>query len=167
MKSLCASLVMAALVGLVIGCDDPNPPRTGGPGAEQSRDNNTGGPGANQQARNDNPLRNLGVPDNAFKLDPPNLETNINQGERKNVEIGINRGNNFDQDVRLSFENLPKGVKVEPASPVIKAGDKSANVMVEVAKDAAVGHHTITVKGKLMKEGPEATNTFKIEVKKP
>ena len=94
------------------------------------------------------------------------MGTSIKQGEKAEVKIGITR-KDFDQDVALTFKDVPKGVTISPAHTTIKAGDKEVNVSVEAAKDAALGEHTVTIVGKPEKEGPEATNTWKITVKQP
>src|SRR5262249_11004467 len=104
------------------------------------------------------------TPENSFKLDLPNLETSVKQGEKKTVTVGISRGKNFNQDVKLDF-GLPPGLKMSPASPVIKAGDKNVEVSFEAAKDAALGHHTINVTG-TPATGDKGASTLKIEVKK-
>ena len=45
-----------------------------------------------------------------FSLSVPRLSTSIKQGESKVVSIGIDRVKNFDQEVALSFGDLPRGV---------------------------------------------------------
>ena len=50
-----------------------------------------------------------------FSIDVPNLSTKLAQGESKNVAIDIRRGKNFDQEVKLSFQNVPKGVTIDHA----------------------------------------------------
>jgi uncharacterized membrane protein len=146
MKKLVAVAAIVALLGLV-GCEDKSPP---------------GGPGANSTNRDDN--LGLTQPDNTFRLDPPNLETGLKQGETKTVKIGINRGKNFDQDVKLDFSGAPQGVKVTPASREIKANEKDVQVTIEAAQDAALGEHTITVTGTPAREGKPTTTNFKVQV---
>jgi uncharacterized membrane protein len=128
----------------------------------------SGGPGATNRDRNGD--RDSGVhvtqPENTFSLSVPTLGTSIKQGERNTVKIGISRGKNFDGDVKLSFDGLPQGASISPAHPTIDSSEKEETVTLEAAKDAPLGDFTITVKGKPSK-GPEATNTFKITVKKP
>jgi uncharacterized membrane protein len=100
-------------------------------------------------------------------IDVPNLETTLKQGETKTITIGIERGKNFDQDVKLEFANLPPGVKVEPMNPTIPASEKNDQIKLEAAPDAALGEHTITVTGKPAHEGAATSATLKIQVKKP
>lgn len=148
MKSLLAtSLGMALLASL--GCNDKNTP--GGPGA-------TNTDRTNRTAVTD--------PDNTFRLDTPNLETNLRQGESKTITIGITRNQNFDQDVRLEFSPAPAGLKILPANKEIKASDKNVQVTLEAAREAALGHHEITVTGTPARSGAPAKTTFKVEIKK-
>jgi hypothetical protein len=142
-----------AIVGCLfaIGCDQKS--TSGGPGVTKSEGRESG--------------IHVRQPEDTFKLETPTLETSVKQGESKGpVKIGISRGKNFDQDVKLSFSEPPKGVKITPASPVLKAGDKEASVTLEAAPDAALGRHTITVTGTPEKGGAPATTELKIDVKK-
>jgi uncharacterized membrane protein len=145
MKTLCAGLVLVASAAF-LGCETKS--TSGGPGAKDS--NRTGG---------------LTQPENTFSLKPPMLSTTIKQGETHAVTISIDRGKNFDKDVALKFDDLPKGVTIEPASPTIKHGDKEAKVDVKAADDAALGDHVIKVVGH-PSEGPDATHEMKIKVDK-
>ena len=123
----------------------------------------TGGPGAKEKDRGPHVTQ----PENSFSLSPPTLATNVKQGEKAEVKIGVNRGKNFDQDAALTFSGAPQGVTISPAHATLKASDKEVTLTVEAAKDAALGDHTITIVARPTKEGPEATSTFKITVKKP
>lgn len=146
MKKLLASLSFLALVAFV-GCETKSTP--GGPGA------------TNPSAKK--PL--VGQADNTFTLDVPNLATNVKQGESKTVGIALNRGNNFEEDVTLKFDNLPKGVTVEPSDPTIKKGEKEAKITLKAAADAAVGDFNVKVTGHPTK-GADASNEFKVTVDK-
>ena len=145
MKSLCVGLLVAALA-ISTGCDGKS---------------TSGGPGATNTSGNKKPQ--VGQSENSFKLSPPKLATRLKQGEAKDDTIGIDRGKNFDQDVTLKFEGLPKGVTIDPASPTIKHGDKEAKVTVKAAGDAAVGDFTVKVVGK-PNDGPEAANELKLTI---
>jgi uncharacterized membrane protein len=146
MKNVVTILSVAALVAIV-GCN--NQGTSGGPGTTNRSDNK--------------PV--IGRAEDTFTLDPPNLATQLKQGESKAVAIGINRGKNFDQDVTLKFENLPKGVSIEPAHPVIKHGDTEAKLAIKATDDAAVGEFGIKVTGHPAK-GSDASNEFKVAVAK-
>jgi uncharacterized membrane protein len=142
MKRIACGLVAFSLAAL-IGCSKGT---SGGPG--------TGG---------DKPL--LGEAENRFNLSPPTFSTKLTQGESKAASIGIRRGKNFDQDVTLKFEGLPKGVTIDPGSPVIKHGDEEAKFTVKAAEEAAVGDFTVKVTGHPTK-GDNAASEFKITVAK-
>jgi uncharacterized membrane protein len=151
MKSLCVSLFTTSVLALAVGCEGPHSPPPGGPGATESADHKV----------------QFGVPDNAFKLDMPTLSTHVKQGERKDVKIGIKRGKNFDQDVKLELSSVPQGVTIKPMNPTVKAGEKEVNVQVDASKDAALGDHDVQVKATPAKEGSATTDHFKITVEKP
>jgi uncharacterized membrane protein len=104
--------------------------------------------------------------ENTFSLDAPNLTTTLKQGEQQVVSIAISRGSKFDQDVTLTFDNLPKGVTIDPAKPVIKVGEKEAKVTIKAAADAALEDHEIKITGHPA-SGQDATNTLNITVSKP
>ena len=93
------------------------------------------------------------------------MSTKLAQGEAKALSIGITRGKNIDQDVTLNFNELPKGVTIDPANPVIKHGDLDAKVTLNAAADAALGDFTVKVKGHPT-TGPDASSDLKITVDK-
>jgi hypothetical protein len=145
MNKLCSGFLAAAALAFALGCSHGT---SGGPGA-------TG----------DQKKQTFGQADNTFSLEVPLLSTTIKQGESKVVKISIKRGKNFDEDVTLKFADLPKGVSVEPLSPMIKHADKEADVTIKVADDATPEKHTLHVMGHPTK-GPEAENKFDITVDK-
>jgi hypothetical protein len=137
MKRTFAGLLVAAVVTL-IGCGGKD--SAGGPGAT-----NPTGKG---------PL--YGQADNTFNLTAPS--TSLKQGETKAVSIGIKRGTNFQEDVTLKFADVPQGVTIDPASPVIKHGDKEREVTVKAAADASLGDFTVKVTGHPTKGGDGSTD---------
>jgi uncharacterized membrane protein len=100
-----------------------------------------------------------------FTLSVPTFSTTVKQGESKAVSLSINREKNFDEDVTLKFAELPKGVTIEPASPVIKHGDTEAKLMLRSEDDASLGDFKIKVTGHPVK-GADASHDFKITVAK-
>jgi uncharacterized membrane protein len=146
MKKSIGIVLVTGLVALA-GCNDKSTP--GGPGASNRRDNK--------------PV--VGRADDAFTVDPPNLATKLKQGESKAVVIAINRGKDFEQDVTLKFQNLPKGTSIEPTNPVIKHGDTEAKLTIKAADDAALGDFSVKVTGHPTK-GSDASNSFKVTVAK-
>jgi len=194
MKRSCASLLLFALVGF-IGCESKNttpggpgvnkpsnttnraPGTTGdtthrAPGDTTNRapgttnapgDTTHRAPGTTDTGTTNRPL--VGQAEETFTLSVPTLSVKIKQGETKTIDISEKRGKNFDQDVTLKFEGLPKGVTIEPAAPVIKHGDTDAQVKIRAADDAAVGDFTVRVIGHPTK-GADATSDLKITVTK-
>jgi hypothetical protein len=156
MKALCTGLVIVSLVGLV-GCTGSS---TG------SSEKHVGGPGASTNPSQKEPL--FGAGENEFKLKTPTLAVRLKQGESKQFTIGIDRGKNFDEDVKLTFEgspDIPKGLTFAPAAPTIKHGDKDETITAKAADDAAVGEFKIRVTGHPTK-GKDATDTFEVKIEK-
>lgn len=146
MKSACVALFAAALI-TVVGCESKS--TTGGPGATRTTD---------RQA-------SVGQSNETFTLDVPNLATTVKQGEAKQIGIDIRRGTNFGEDVTLSFDNLPKGVTIDPPSPSIKKGETGAKFNVRAAEEAALGDFTVKAKGTPTKGAP-AMSEFKLTVER-
>jgi len=163
MKTTFLAVAMAALLAFT-GC---NSGTSGGPGAK-TKDKTTAD--KTTTADKDNRGRTNGDTgltqgENTFKLTAPTLSTSLKQGESKEVTIGITRGKNFDQDVAVKFENMPKGVSVDPAAPTIKKGDKNVSVNVKAADDAALGDFTVKMIGH-PQTGEDATHDLKLTVNK-
>ncbi len=106
----------------------------------------------------------IGNSNDTFTLSMPLLSTGIKQGETKNITISISRGDNFDEDVTLNLQNLPKGVTVSPEKPMIAHGESEAVISVTAAPDAALGDFTIPVSGKPSGSGANSTNELSITV---
>jgi uncharacterized membrane protein len=143
MKSLFAGLMVTAVVVLT-GCNQDTP----------------GGPGPTPRTAN-KPV--FGQADDAFSLGVPKLSTKLKQGETKDVAISVARGKNFGEDVTLKFTGVPKGVTLDPASPVIRHGDKEAKITLKVADNASMGDFTLKVTGEPSK-GMAASSELKITV---
>lgn len=100
-----------------------------------------------------------------FTISVPTFSTSVKQGATKAVSISINRDKNFDEDVTLKFADLPKGVTIEPSSPVIKHGETEAKLVLTSEAEAATGDFTAKVTGHPTK-GADASHDFKISVAK-
>jgi hypothetical protein len=124
MKSLFAGLAVITLATLT-GCSQCTP----------------GGPGTTNKSPS------YGQSDDTFNLSVPVMSSNLRQGEQKEVTVGIKRAENFDEDVALKFADVPNGVTVEPASPVIKHGDRDAKITFKAGKDASLGNVKVKVTG--------------------
>jgi len=140
MNRILASLFVASLIGTV-GCGNSG---------------SAGGPGTGKQ-----PL--IGQADETFNLTTSSMT--VKQGEAAQGTIGIKRGTNFSQDVALNFTELPKGVTLDPTSPMIKGNATDAKFTLNAADDAVVGEYTIKLAGHPGKGG-DATNEFKLTVAK-
>jgi hypothetical protein len=102
---------------------------------------------------------------NGFKLVTPS--TTIAQGEKTQLTIGIERGENFSEDIALTFESLPQGVTIEPLQTVFKITASKETVSIEAAKDAALGNFTINVISKPARQRQETIEPIKLTVKRP
>ena len=96
----------AALVLSFAGCNRESP--KGGPGADKA---NKGTPAAGSNDKTD-----------TFSIKVPSGNTNITQGEQKELSLSVSRGNNFDQDVVLTFQSPVAGITVTPESVTAKKG---------------------------------------------
>ena len=153
MKSFHVGLVALALVALS-GCTQGTP---GGPGVSSTPST----PGTPTTTTAQKPV--IGDAEETFSLSVPVLSTHMKQGETKAATISLTRGKNFDEDVTLKFADVPKGVTIDPANPVIKHGDAEVNITYQVADDAALGDFTIKVTGHPTK-GADAKTEFKLSV---
>lgn len=146
MKITIAGLLMLLLVAFT-GC---NLGTRGGPGATD--------PNAKR------PIL-YGQSDDTFNLSVPILSTTVKQGETNLASIGIKRGTNFDEQVTLKFVSLPRGITLDPPSPVIKRGETETQFTLKAAEDASLGDFTLHVTGQPTK-GADASNELKITVAK-
>ncbi len=153
MKSTWLAVAVAAVVAFA-GCSNKGTP--GGAGVDKEKDKK------GKLERAEDKVRQ---PEDTFTLSVPTFSTKVKQGESKEVTIGIRRGKNFDEDVALKIDDLPKGVTVEPAEAVIKHGDKDVKLTFKVADDAALGDFTVKLTGHPEKGG-DATNEVKLTVQK-
>lgn len=156
MKSLHVSLLIGMLA--LVGCNRESP--KGGAAGDKKVTTTTSSNDKTQTTT----IKETENRDNQFSVKVPSGGTNVTQGKREEVTISLNRGDHFKQAVQLKFDT-PQGVKVVPAKTTIPADDNSTKVFVEVAADASVGRHTITVTG--VPESGKATSVpMDIDVKK-
>lgn len=102
------------------------------------------------------------VAKDSFTLSMPKASP-LKQGQTQTVTIGIERDKSFDQDVAISFGDLPNGVTLEPSAPVIKHGETGVQVELALAEDASLGDFTIQVTGHPT-EGAEASGEIQLTV---
>jgi len=136
-----AGLLAMGLIAL-IGCSGND--KAGGPGATD--------PSGKQP---------LFQAENTFNLSAPSI--GLKQGETKTIVIGIKRGTNFQEDVKLEFTTVPQGMTLEPASPVIMHGDKETEVTLKAAADASRGDFKVRVIGHPTK-GPDGSTDLKVSI---
>jgi len=143
-----------------------------------TKESKPGGPGATGKTPDITPVeRSYKAPDtsrteqdtlvskeNTFTLLVPGTEKDLDRGERKEVKISIDRGDAFNQAVRLQFK-APEGLTVTPAEAVIKSGEKETNVTIEAVPDAPTGEVTIEVTG-IPETGKSVSMQMQIEVHK-
>lgn len=133
-------LPVAALVGLVVGCNKS--PEGGTPGTAASF--------------------KLSLPTSELAFAKP-----IKQDTSEMFDCSIDRGSDFKKDVKLKVEG-PAKLDVKLSKDTIKAsdGDTKFNVIVKADKDAPVGEHSIKVTG--TPDGGSATSQeFKVKVTAP
>jgi len=118
-----------------------------------------GGPGAADDTRQ----LQVGQPDDSFRLNT--VETALRQGETKSISITIDRALNFDQDVALSFAELPQGLTIDDMSPVILHGASEARLVLAATADASLGDFSIKVIGHPV-TGSDAVKHLKITITK-
>lgn len=119
-----------------------------------------GGPGTTDRSIKQSAM---GQTENTFNLSVPMMASALKQGETTDVSVGIKRARDFGEDVTLKFSNIPRGVTVEPANPVIKHGDTDAKFAFKAGDAAPVGEFNIKIKGHPT-TGGDAEIEFKLNV---
>jgi uncharacterized membrane protein len=105
-----------------------------------------------------------GEAEHTFSLSVPFESVALAQGGEESVRIGINRGENFGEQVEIKVSGLPKGVTVEPKEPVITQGNTGVDLMLKAASDAALGDFTAKVTGRTASSGADFSKEFKLTV---
>jgi uncharacterized membrane protein len=118
-----------------------------------------GGPGTTEEKPT------FGQGDDTFNLSVPRMATSVKQGEQTEATIGVKRAKNFDQDVALKFEDVPKGVTIEPASPKVNRSDADVKITFKAEDEAELGDFKVKVTGHPSK-GSDAQVEFKLTVVK-
>jgi uncharacterized membrane protein len=103
-----------------------------------------------------------------FYISVPTFDTKVKQGETQAVNIKIERGESFKQDVTLQIKlSKGEGISVDPAKVTVKASDKpDAQINITVSKDAALGEYNISVTGTPTTGEPTSVE-FKVKVVAP
>ena len=106
-----------------------------------------------------------GEADRTFSLSVPFESVALTRGAEKSMLIGINRGENFREDVTIKVSNLPQGVTLETVDPVIESSETDATLMLKAAADAALGDFTFEVKGHTASSRADFSKEVKVTVK--
>ena len=81
----------------------------------------------------------------SFRLIVPGSPIVMKQGAVQTVEVSLERGDLFKQDVRLNVRSSP-GLNVDPSNLVIKASERGlAQIKVAVGKEVSLGEYRVTV----------------------
>ncbi len=97
---------------------------------------------------------------NSFTLQGPAMAMSIKQGQMETVNLTVNRGREFKQNVRLTAE-APPGVAADLSNTAIAPNDKGEiSVKINIARTTPVGEHTIRIVGQ-----PETGNTTSLNLK--
>jgi hypothetical protein len=148
MRNAIAAVLGLALVG-IWGCGESGAPAgRGGPGA------------TNPPSQQSNAAKA-----DTFKLSLPSGSTHVKQGETKMATISVDRGKSFTQDIRVSFENLPQGVSIEPATATVRSGDSKESFTIKASDSAQPGDAAVRVIGHPT-SGPDSTGEMRITVDK-
>jgi len=105
-----------------------------------------------------------GEADKTFSLSVPFESVTLTQGEEKSMLIGINRGEDFREEVAIEVSDLPKGITLETAKPVIKQGNTDATLMLKATPDASLGDFTIKVTGQTASSGADFSKEINLTV---
>lgn len=105
-----------------------------------------------------------GEADMTFSLSVPFESIDLKQGAEESVVFGINRGEDFREEVAIEVSGLPKGVTLETTNPSIKHGSTDATLMFKAADDAALGDFTLKVTGRTASSSVDFAKEFKMTV---
>jgi hypothetical protein len=93
-------------------------------------------------------------------------EVTLQQGAVQTVNLSLDRGDLFKQDVKLSVKATP-GISVDPSSTTIKASaGPDALIKLTAAKDAALGEYRVSVTG-TPSNGESTMTEFRVKVVTP
>ncbi len=101
--------------------------------------------------------------DNTFNLSVPFLTPRLQQGDTIETKIGIKRQRYFDQDVVISFSDVPNGITITPESSTIVHGDTDIKLTVKATDETGVGDYKIKINGHPT-EGVDSQVDFKIAI---
>ncbi len=105
-----------------------------------------------------------GESDQTFSLSVPFESIALTQGEEVSVRIGINRGENFGEQVKIELSGLPKGVSLETKESNISQGKTGVDLTLKATADAALGNFTAMVIGHTASSSADFSKEIKLNV---
>ena len=104
--------------------------------------------------------------DVGFKIIVPTGDTDVKQGEVRNVTISLQRGENFKQGVKLEIK-ASEGISVYPTDVQVKASEiPDIQLRIATTRDTALGAYLVSVKG-TPKTGEPTSIAFTVKVVAP
>ena len=105
-----------------------------------------------------------GEADQTFALSVPFEPIALTQGGEAPVRIGINRGENFEEQVNIEISGLPNGVTVDTKDPAITPGSMGVDLLLKATADASLGDFTAKVTGKTASSGADFSEEIQFTV---
>jgi hypothetical protein len=104
--------------------------------------------------------------DVGFKILVPTGDTDVKQGEVRNITLSLQRGENFKRGVTLEIK-ASEGISVFPTEIFIKGSD-TPDVQLRIAstRDTALGAYLVSVKG-TPKTGEPTSIAFTVKIVAP
>ncbi len=171
MRLISSTLPLAGAVAMfaAVGCTQESQP--GGPGAASAPRTTTSSTvksdnhGSTQSTTERERVTETTVTDkaNTFTLNTPKMETTLDSGKKKTVDISISRGSDFKQSVKIEFKP-PAGVTVTPAMATIPAGQDKVSVTLEATNTAPAGKTQVQVMA-VPETGKSVSLDMPVEVK--
>jgi uncharacterized membrane protein len=155
-----------ALFATLAGCNQESTP--GGPGVASTPKSTTTAQRTESNGTVREEVRTETKPDvvdksNTFTLRAPKMETTLDTGKKRDVDISISRGSEFKQTVKIEFKT-PAGVTVTPAMATIPAGEDKVTVTLEATKEAPAGKTQVEVMA-MPQTGKAVSLEIPVEVK--
>ena len=156
-----------AMFAALAGCTQESNP--GGPGVSSNPKTTTSSAstvksdGTARETMSERTEPNVVDKANTFTLHAPKMETTLDTGKKRDVDISISRGSEFKQSVKLEFK-APSGVMVTPTMATIPAGQDKVTVSLEATKEAPAGKNQVQVMA-VPETGKSVSLEMPVEVK--
>ena len=118
--------------------------------------------------KSDSPKGGSTLKGEGFKITVPTFDTKVKQGEIQLVNISLDRGESFRQDVTLEINLVNgQGITFDPAKVLVKVSDKpDVQLTITASKEAAIGEYVVIVTGTPTIGQPTSVN-FNLKVVAP